>query len=43
MYSIDYPHQQVVNGMFFYFAKRNWKKLERSINLGSINKPVLHL
>ena len=38
MYSIDYLHQQVVNRMFFYFVKRNWKKLKRYISLGSINK-----
>ena len=30
----------MVNGIFFYFAKRNWKKLKRYISLGSINKLV---
>ena len=40
MNSKDYPHQQVVNGMLLYFAKRNWKKLKRSVSFGSINKLV---
>ena len=40
MYSIDYPDQQAVNGMFFYFAKRKWKNLKRSVSLGTINKLV---
>ena len=40
MYSKDYPHQQVVNGMLFYFAKRNSKKLKRPVSLGNINRLV---